>query len=75
MTTYSVKVRKKFLWKNLTKLVGHKLDKDLNRMDFYFEDGSILSLSHWDQYDMKLGLDWKAFTLDQMSKEAGVKVG
>ena len=54
---YTIYYRKTFFWKKLI-VTGHRYEKELNRMDFYLKDNSVLSLTHWDRYDMKLGVDW-----------------
>jgi hypothetical protein len=71
--TYKILYRKRFFWKSIT-VIGHRLDKELNRMDFYIPDGSIVSLTKWDRYDMRLGLDWVLFTKKQMEKESGQQI-
>jgi hypothetical protein len=71
--TYKIFYRKRFFWKRIL-VVGHRLDKELNRMDFYIPDGSIMSLTKWDRYDMKLGIDWVLFTKKQMEKESGQQI-
>jgi hypothetical protein len=73
MSTYKFVYRRKLLWKSL-KATGHRLDKELNRMDIFHEDGSITSLSQWSKYDLKLGTDWVLFTKKQMEKESGQDV-
>ena len=70
---YKVKIRKSFFWKNLT-VIGHRFDKETNRMDFYLENGGIISYGKWDQYDMKLGKDWVVATQKLMEKESGQAV-
>lgn len=71
--TYKFFYKKRFFWESIL-VVGHRLDKELNRMDFYIPDGSIMSLTNWDRYDMKLGIDWVLFTKKQMEKESGQQI-
>jgi len=73
MSTYNFVYRRRMLWKSL-KATGHRLDRELDRMDIFHEDGSITSLSQWSKYDLKLGTDWVLFTKKQMEKEAGQKI-
>lgn len=67
---YKIKYRRRFFWKTLV-IAQHHLLKDLDRMDLFFPDGSVLSLSQWSRYDMRLGVDWVLATKKQMEKEAG----
>lgn len=73
MSTYNFVYRRRLFWKSI-KATGHRLDKELDRMDIFHEDGSITSLSQWSKYDLKLGTDWVLFTKKQMEKEAGQKI-
>ena len=61
---YTVCYRKRFFWKKV-KVKGHRLDRELNRMDLFLPDGSIFSIGRWDRYDLKLGLDWLAMQKQQ----------
>ena len=70
---YKVKIRKFLFWKTFT-VVGHRFDKDSNRMDFFFEDGGVVSYGKWDKYDLKLGQDWVLATKKMMEKESGQPV-
>lgn len=70
MNTYKFKYRKNLFWKTET-VIGHGLNLEANRMDLYFEDGSILSIGKWSEHDVRLGTDWVLFTKNNMEKEAG----
>jgi len=70
---YKVKVRRGLFWKTIT-VVGHKYYLKEDRMDFFFEDGSILSYGNWQKCDMYLGKDWVNATKVAMEKESGIKV-
>lgn len=67
---YIFKYKRWFFWKKKT-VVGHKLDKELNRMDLYFPDGTIYSVPEWSKCELYLGHDWLLFTKKQMEKESG----
>ena len=69
-TSNVVKYKKYFLWSKLT-VTGHRLDKEINRMDFYLPDGSIVSIGNWSIYDMKLGVDWLLAVKKNMEEESG----
>ena len=70
---YTVKIKRntQWFWRSY-KVRGHNLN-EVGRMDLFLEDGSIISLSDWNKYDMKLGLDFIAHNQKEMSKQAGVQ--
>ena len=68
--TYIFKYKKGWFWRS-AKVVGHRLDQSNNRMDLFFENGSIKSIGQWDKYDLFLGTDWVLFTKNQMEDESG----
>lgn len=70
---YKVKIKRYLFWKTFT-VIGHSYDKDCNRMDFYLEDGGIISYGNWSKYDLKLGQDWALAVKKQMEKESGQNV-
>jgi hypothetical protein len=65
---YTVYYKKRFFWKKI-KVSGHRLEKELDRMDFYFPDETILSIGQWSHYDMKLGIDWVLAMKKQQQKQ------
>jgi hypothetical protein len=71
--TYEFKWKRWVLWQNKA-VIGHRLDKEINRMDLYLQDGSIYSIPQWDKCTLKLGTDWVLFTKKQMEKESGQNV-
>lgn len=70
---YKFKYKKYFFWKTI-KAIGHRYDKDIDRMDIYHTDGSITSVPKWSQYHLILGTDWVLYTKKQMEKEAGQSI-
>jgi hypothetical protein len=70
---YKFKYRKGLFWKTKT-VVGHILQKDMNRMDLYLEGGAIFSIANWDKYDFRLGIDWVLATKEQLEREAGKEI-
>ena len=41
---------------------------------YFFKDGSIISLSEWSKYDLKLGQDWLLRTKKDMERESGLDI-
>jgi hypothetical protein len=70
---YKFTYRRRFFWKTLV-VEGHRFEKETNRMELFFKDGSVLSISQWSKYDLKLGTDWVLAVKKQMEKEAGQPV-
>lgn len=57
-------------WK--TRIVtGSRMEKEIDRMVLFFEDGGIEEITNWSKYDARLGVDWVLAIKDQMEKEAG----
>ena len=48
-----------------------KIQKPLNSMILYLEDGTINRIAQWDTYDLNLGIDWVLVTKDNMKRDAG----
>lgn len=71
--SYKFQYKKKFLWKTIKDVKGHKLDSDLDRMDVFIDNG-IISISNWSGCDMKLGADFMLFQKNEMEKEAGQNI-
>lgn len=70
---YKFKYKKGWLWKTEI-ITGHYYDKDSDRMDVFFPDGSIKSFGSWKDYDLLLGTDWKLAVQKNMEKESGTSV-
>jgi hypothetical protein len=70
---YAFRYKKKFFSK-VIKAVGHRWDKDSDRMDVYHLNGSITSIAKWSTYNLYLGTDWVLFTKNAMEKESGQNV-
>jgi hypothetical protein len=67
------KRKKQWFWRKVT-VMGHSLNTESNRMDFFMEDGSILSIGDWSSYDFKLGTDWVLSTKKRMEEESSREV-
>ena len=63
------KRKNQWFWRKTT-VMGHSLNIESNRMDFFLEDGSILSIADWSSYDFKLGTDWVLSTKKRMEEES-----
>ena len=71
--SYIFKYKRRFFW-HKKKVAGHTYLKDMDRMDIFFEDGSVYSISQWSKYDLILGVDWVLYTKKQMEKESASKI-
>ena len=67
---FTFKKSRALLWRS-EKIIGHNLVQKANRMDLFYENGSILSIACWDEYDLRLGTDWVNATQKTMEKESG----
>lgn len=54
--------------------MGHRYDKDIDKMDVYHVDGSITVIPRWSRCHLFLGTDWVLFTKKQMEKESGQNI-
>ena len=45
-----------------------------NKMILFFEDGSLRTISDWENCELKLGTDWVLFTKKNMEKESGQNI-
>lgn len=74
MNIYSAKWKRKgllSLWKKEKNLIGHQYNSDQRKMIFFYHDGSVKEVCDWSKCEIRLGVDWVAFTKCQMEKEAG----
>jgi hypothetical protein len=81
MDTYSFKWRRvgEFkaslgLWSVEKPLIGHRFDKDQDKMVVYYRNGSVKEIAKWSQCEVFLDTDWVIFTKTQMEKEANTSV-
>lgn len=73
--TICYKFRYKKTWLTRTIVaIGHRWDKESDRMDVYHQTGAITSIAEWRKYTLYLGTDWVAFTKTQLEKESGQNV-
>lgn len=73
MTSYTFSWRYKFWW-HKERVMGHRYEKDQNKMIIYFEDGSLREIKNWSDCEVKLGLDWVAWVKKDMEKKSGQSV-
>lgn len=72
---YKFKFRKHdaWFWRSRT-VVGHGLDKDIDKMVLYFSDGSQEVIGQWSLHDCKLGTDWLLAAKDKTEKETNADI-
>ena len=52
-------------------MVGHKYDKDQDKMVLFADDGSLSEIAKWSNCECKLGVDWVNATNESIKEEAG----
>lgn len=70
---YRFKWKKKYFWRSHI-VVGHRFEKEMNKMVLYFEDGSIREISEWCKCEAFLGKDWALALKEKMEQEIGQKI-
>lgn len=55
---YNLKFKRFLFWKTLKNLKGHQLCAELDRLDVFLADGSLLSIPQWSKCYLKLGPDF-----------------
>jgi hypothetical protein len=65
--------RRRFFWKSL-KVMGHRYEKDQNKMVLFFEDGSVRELKEWTSCEVFLRQDWVLARKKQMESDSGLNV-
>jgi hypothetical protein len=73
MYRFSYKHKNSLFWKSL-KVKGHNYEAPLNQMVCYLENGGLFAIPSWNEYYLRLGIDWVLFTKENMRKESGVRV-
>lgn len=71
--TYKIKYRKFLFWKTET-IIGHKYDKELDRLHIFYLDGSLKEIASWSKCDVMLGRDWLDACKKFMEKESGQSI-
>ena len=73
MDVYSAKWKRLGLfsrWKTEKDLIGHRYEKDQNKMVFFYKNGSVKEVAEWLSCEIHLGTDWVLWTKNSMEKEA-----
>lgn len=65
---------KRFLFPRSAKVVGHRYDKDQDKMVLYFENGGAREIKSWSRCECRLGADWALVMKKQMEQQAGTSV-
>lgn len=68
---YSFKYKRRFLWKVVKSVKGHNLVPELDRMDVFLSDGSLLSIPKWSSCYLRLGPDFFLHQKEQLEKQTG----
>jgi hypothetical protein len=68
--TYIFKFKKRVFWKSI-RVMGHKFDKDQNKMLLFLPNGGLREIANWAQCECKLDIDWVLITKQQIKEEAG----
>jgi hypothetical protein len=54
---YKFTWKKSWCWHTLI-VIGHRYDKEQDKMVLYFADGGLKEISEWVKCSVKLGQDW-----------------
>ena len=68
-----------FKWKrrlffHTKKVVGHRYEKEQDKMVLFFENGGIREIKLWTQCENVLGSDWALIMKKQMEQQSGVSI-
>lgn len=70
---YVFKFKKGFFWKKKV-VIGHKYNREMDRLALLFENGGIYEVANWSKYDCDLGSDWAAAVKKDLEKQAGQQI-
>lgn len=70
---YKFKYKKGWFWNSVT-VVGHRYEKDQDKMIMFLEDGGIIEVAQWRLCCVKLGSDWYEAQKKYMEQEAGQQI-
>lgn len=73
MLRYEFKWKRFFFWNKRT-VVGHRWEKDQNKIVLFYEDGSLEEIKNWSKCIAKLGPDWAAAQKKAMELQAGTTI-
>lgn len=70
---YNFSYKKGLFWETIKDVKGHSMNESGTRMDVFLDDG-IISISKWEDCDMKLGSDFILSQKEAMEKESGLDI-
>lgn len=73
MKDFVFKWKRSFFWYE-RRAVGFNYQREDNRMQLYFEDGSIFEIPEWNKCHCELGTDFHQWLLHKKELEAGQKI-
>ncbi len=73
MKSFKFQWKRRLFWHTKT-IVGFGLDKDLDRMQIFFENGTTLEISKWSKCDCLLGSDYFKIKHKMMEEKAGQSI-
>ena len=70
---FKFRYKKGWFWYT-EEVTGFHATPEVDRMNLYFEDGSMLEIAQWSKCDCKLGADYFAVLHKKMESEAGMPI-
>lgn len=67
---YRFRYKNGLFWTSKT-VVGHRWDKDQDKMVLYKHDGAIEEIACWSKCSVRLGIDWVLAQKKAMEKQVG----
>lgn len=71
--TYKFRFKNRLLFKSVS-VIGHGLNRELDRMALYLPNGGVREIANWSKYDCKLGTDWVLAVKKNMEQKSGQTV-
>jgi hypothetical protein len=65
---------KRFLLPRSKTVVGHRYEKDQDKMVLFFENGGVREIKKWTRCECRLGADWAQAMKKQMEQKAGTTI-
>lgn len=70
---YIFRWKRRFFW-NKKIVVGHRYEKESDKMVIYFENGGLMEISKWTLCEAKLGPDWVIAQKKSLEAQAGTAI-
>ena len=67
---FKFKKRRCFFW-NSVKIIGHRYDKNQDKMILYIKNGSVEEIAEWSKCSIRLGVDWVIAVKSNMENTSG----